>query len=154
MKNTTAARNVKHQPLPMPSIIWITTAVPTAPIRHLTRLFAAVAVAGLNGYRSTSRVLITSEREPDQELQHQRPREGSILFQRLTVGQGCHDAEKEQRPDDLDARFLKREVLRVVALFEVDAETGVVGAASVVEVHEVAAGDGGCCAAYAQGDEA
>jgi hypothetical protein len=40
----------------MPWIILSTTAVPAAPIKHLTRLFAAVAVAGAPGFKSTIRV--------------------------------------------------------------------------------------------------
>lgn len=40
-------QKVKHHPLPMASIIGLTTALAAAPSRHLTRLFAALAVAVL-----------------------------------------------------------------------------------------------------------
>ena len=64
---------------------------------------------------------------------------GGVLFERPAVGECCRDAETEQVPNDLDARFLEREGLQGVAPEEVDAEVGGSGAVSVVEVHEVAA---------------
>ena len=60
---TTSPINVKHQPRPMERIIGSRTPVAPAPIRQRTKLFAAVAVAALFGYRSTSKVL-TVLKEP------------------------------------------------------------------------------------------
>lgn len=54
----------------------------------------------------------------------------------------------------MDAGFLEREVLQVGVALEVDLDAGGLGAALVVEVHEVAAGYGGDGAADAEGDEA
>ena len=50
-------RKVKVHPTPQASIIYCTTAVPAALTKHLVRFWLAVAVLGLWGYKSTSKVL-------------------------------------------------------------------------------------------------
>lgn len=58
---------VKHQPIPIRSIRGLNDAVAPAPTRQRIRLLAAVTADGLNGYRSTSSVLIAVKALPVQK---------------------------------------------------------------------------------------